>query len=296
LTPRAGGAYCPGGIESRLEVAMKSITTLALCAGLLCAPPPSAGLELELVALQSGGFYADGSADNSPSFQNYFVGYGTSPGLPRTPERRSFFVFELPPLPDGMFIGAATLTLRLPFGGLVFGAGPGVPGVDDIEPDAEEGFALGLLVVPLPVLLSPALTPPEALGVFELIDALPLAAPMIFSPGMVLPDPGDGGPPLVPIVLDDAGLAALHGAAGASIAFGGWMPSWSEDLRLSPSPPPLYLESSELIFGFTDVHLMPLLAPVLTLSLVAVPEPRALLLALAGVALLGWRARRRRSG
>src|SRR5688572_24622551 len=76
------------------EGTMKKIwLTAILVAASVCTTPHAAVVSID--ALQTGGFYADGSADNTPGFQNYFVGYGTTPGFGRTPERRSFFWFSL---------------------------------------------------------------------------------------------------------------------------------------------------------------------------------------------------------
>jgi hypothetical protein len=256
---------------------------LVLVAALLL---PAGASALSVSAAQSGGIYASGAYQNAPTFQNYFVGYGTTPGLPRTAERRSFFVFDVPALPPGGHYAAATLKLRLPFGGLVFGKGPGTPGVDPIADDSFESFALGWLDVPSAVVLSPSLGAAEAAVLFGLMAASPVAAPTSFTPGMVLPPSGDGGPPIVSIALDGAGLAALNLKAGGSIVLSGWMPSWSEDLRLSPSPPPLFFEASELIFGLTDVHVLAVLTPKLELAVAVVPELPTAGLLMAGLAVV----------
>jgi hypothetical protein len=254
---------------------------------------PASAADLVLPAVQTGGFYASGAAQNLPAFQNYFVGYGTSPGLPRTPERRSFFVFDLPPIP-GAVVSSATLTLRLPFGGLIYGKGPGTPGVDDpIPSDSSETFAVGLLPVSPAVVLSPSLTLAEGMTLFALMDDLPAAPPTVFTPGTVLIDPGDGGGAVISIALDGTGLAAINAGPGL-LLLSGWMPSWSEDFRLSPTPPPLYFESSELIFGLTDVHVMPgVLNPTLELTLAAVPELPSWVLGCCGAVLLRCRRQRR---
>jgi hypothetical protein len=249
----------------------------------LAAAMPAMALEMTVPLVQTGGFYADGGKNNSPTFQNYFVGYGTTPGFARTAERRSFFVFDVPALPSDLAITGAKLELRLPFGGLVFGKGPGDPLAGPVPDDPFESFALGLLPVPAAVVLGSTLTAAEVIALFGLIDDTPVAAPMVFAPGTPLPPAGDGGPPKVPMVLDGTALAALEAARGSSIVLGGWMPSWSEDLRLSPSPPPLYFEASEVIFGLTDVHAMAILAPTLTLTLSPVPEPPAAALGVLGL-------------
>lgn len=247
----------------------------------------AAGVDLPLV--QTGGFFASGVLNNSPTFQNYFVGYGTSPGLPRTDERRSFFVFDVPAFPSDTAITGAVLKLRLPFGGLIFGKGPGDPLAGPVPSDLTETFALGVVGVPSSVVLSPTLPVAAAVALFAAMDDVMVAAPTVFT-GAGLPPPPDGGPPVVTIVLDGLGLGALEAARGSTVVLTGWMPSWSYDDRLSPTPPPLYFEASELIFGLTDVHVLAILTPVLTLTLSPVPEPPAPALWIAGLALLAaWR-------
>lgn len=261
--------------------------------GVLLASP-AAAVDVAAPLVQTGGFYASGGKDNSPAFQNYFVGYGTSPGGVRTAERRSFFVFDIPALPPGMLIAGATLKLRLPFGGLIFGKGPGDPAFPPVPDDSSETFSLGLVLAPPSVVLSPSLGSGEVVALFSTMDDIMVASPTLFMPGMVLPPPGDGGPPIVPIMLDGGGLAALTLASGGSIVLSGWMPSWSEDLRPSPSPPPVFFEASELIFGLTDAHTSALLMPSLVLSLAPVPEAPGALLLTGGLAVLAARGRRRR--
>jgi len=260
--------------------------------GLLLAGSATA-TELEVPFIQTGGFFADGGVSNSPTFQNYFVGYGTTPGFARTAERRSFFVFDIPAIPMDIAVTGATLKLRLPFGGLIFGKGPGDPLAGPVPSDASETFAVGLLSLPTSVVLSPGLSSAAAMGIFAAMDDMMITSPVMFTAGMVFPPAGDGGPPIIPIALDGAGVAALSAARGGSIILIGWMPSWSEDLRPSPTPPPLYFESSELVFGLTDAHALAVLKPSLVLTLAPIPEPSMLLLWGAGALLLGFRYRDR---
>lgn len=138
--------------------------------------------------------------------------------------------------------------------------------------DPTETFELGLLPVSAAILLSPTLTLAEGAVLFEMMNDISVASPTAFAPDKVLPDPGDGGPPIVKIMLDAGGLGAINAFAGSKLVLSGWMSSWSEDLRLDPAPPPLYFESSELIFGLTDVHALMILNPKLELTLAPVPE------------------------
>lgn len=64
-------------------------------------------------------------------------------------------------------------------------------------------------------------------------------------------------------------------------------------LFFAPRPPPTFFESSELIFGFTDVHADFILTPKLLLTLAPIPEPTTALLWVAGLGgLLVLRGRR----
>jgi hypothetical protein len=56
-----------------------------------------------------------------------------------TPERRSFFWFSLAGIPAGT-IDSATLSLTLPFGGLIFGKGLGDPLAGPVPDDPFEEF------------------------------------------------------------------------------------------------------------------------------------------------------------
>jgi hypothetical protein len=134
---------------------------------------------------------------------------------------------------------------------------------------------------------------------FSLMDDAAVAAPVVFGAGVPLPDPGDGGPPIVDIALDAAGLAELSARLGAEVVLSGWMPSWSEDFRIDPASGDL-VEGSELIFGLTDVHAVDLLRPMLTLHFAApaaLPLPASPLLAVLALG-AAWAASRwrRRAG
>jgi hypothetical protein len=84
-----------------------------LVAGLIAALATAAhALDVTLPAVQTGGFYADGAKNNDAAFENYFVGYGTTPGFARTAERRSFFHFDLSALGGAGALTGATLHLR----------------------------------------------------------------------------------------------------------------------------------------------------------------------------------------
>jgi hypothetical protein len=281
---------------------MKRASSLAVWLCIAAIQPARAGL-IEVTATQTGGFYDGGGIpDNFPEFQNYYVGYGTTPGFTRTTERRSFFVFDLVGITPGEVVSAA-LTLRLPFGGLKFGksgdptAGP-VPSPDDLS----EVFALGVTTIATATVLSLGLTPPEIDLIFESFNDIPVALPYVFSSGSVPPPEPDGFGAKIVIPFSAMGITALDIKAGSTIVLTGWMPSWTFDSRLEPGGGPTdYYEASELIFGLTDVHFPPppgVPPPVLTMLLAddtaVVPEPSSMMLFAMGVGGLAVRKMRRR--
>jgi hypothetical protein len=256
-------------------------TRNALFATILALGAGGAAHAIGLEATQVGGFAADGGKANDPAFQNYFVGYGTTPGFARTAERRSFFVFDLPALPAGSSVAAATLEIRLPFGGLIFGKGPGDPG-PSVPSDAFEVFALTLpLGLDKALVLSPGLSPPEVMALFATIAVAPAAADAyVFGLGAPLPPDPDGKGAVISLGLTGAALAKINASLGSDLVLTGWMPSWSEDLRPKPGDPGAFFEASELIFGLTDVHAG---VPKPVLMLTVVPEPASALLFGAGL-------------
>jgi hypothetical protein len=235
-------------------------------------------------SVQVGGFYAGGATpDNSPTFQNYYVGYGSLTGGGRTPERRSFFHFSLPGLSGDVVSATLTLKLVIP-GGLKFGKGPGDP-AGPLPDDPFEEFQLGATFFPPSMVTSPTLTFPEITAIFSSFDDAPMAAPYAFG--------GGGAMETVEISLSAPGLTLLETFAGGDVVLTGWMPTWSFDSRIVPgSMPPMFAEGSELIFGLTDVS-SGFAKPVLTIT-TAVPEAGAAwLLGAAALSCAGFRLRRR---
>jgi hypothetical protein len=251
---------------------------------------------VEITAAHVGGFYgdsghdgsdstADKTPDNTPSHENYFVGYSTSAGETRTPERRAFFVFPLSSVTGTVVSAELTLHLAGP-DAIHFGKGPGTPGVDAIAEDTTETFQLGVTSVPTPAILATPVDLSTAFGIFETFNDTPIAPPVTFGPGGM--PPPMGMPAEVVIPLDAGGVAALNAAlAGGDIVLTGWMPSWTEDFRLAPGAvdPDDWFEGSEFFFGFSDTH-KTFPKPFLSVTFAPVPEAGAAKL-LAGVAFLG---------
>lgn len=262
---------------------------VASAVGLLLVAGPAAGATITLTAVQTGGFYADGIPDNFPGFQNYHVGYGTSGGAGRTSERRAFYWFEIPEL-DGPIVSAA-LKLTLTFGGLVFGKGPGDP-MGPLPSDPTETFQLSGTPFAPTMVTSPGLTPPEWGMVFDSFAGPDLADAVTFGAGAP-PPPPDGG---IVMPLNGLGLAFLSFAVGDSFILTGYMPSWSEDMRLGPDGE--FVEPHELIFGLSDVHAgfpAPTLTIVTSDEVEPAPVPEPGTIGLVGAALAGLIACRRRN-
>ncbi len=205
---------------------------------------------------QTGGFYADGSLDNSPTFQNYFIGYGTTPGFPRTPERRHFFIFDLSSVT--VPITSAELKLILPFGGL-------------IADEPMETWVVSGTSVPAAMFKDTGLTPLEAAPIFGEIGTAPeIIDPVDFGPG-------DDDGIAKPYALNSTGIAFLNAHLGGEVAITGFMASFSEEPEVD--------EPDELLFAHSNVvgsGVSLIAPPVLTIT--TVPEPSAAaILALGGV-------------
>jgi hypothetical protein len=232
--------------------------------------------------MQVGGFFAEGAPSNLPHFQNYFVGYGTTPGFDRTPERRSFFWYHIPDIPGEILSAKLSLDL-IASTSLIFGKGPGMP-PDPIPDDEFESFQLGVTTFDAGFVTKPDLTPAEALMIFDSFDDIDVAAEKVFFKDDPLPLPAK-----IEIHLDSLGLMAISMKEGSDLVLTGWMPSWSHDTRIGPDGKPV--EKSELIFGLSDVGgSVPF--PTLTIEYAPVPEPATLAAIGLGLAAL---ARRRRA-
>lgn len=248
-------------VHADLRIRLHTWLRAALSAlALAVLPLPGAALTVELSSTQVGGFYADGGHDNLAGFQNYFVGYGTTPGSPRTAERRSFFVFDLSGITEP--ISAASFTLLMPIGGVI-GDAP------------SEIFVLSASSMPAVAVLDPVVTPGAALAIFSTLGTGALVAPEL---GIDVGAPPGGM--LLTMSFNATGLAALNSRPPTGlVVLGGRMASWSFD------PDPLH-EPHELLFGHSDVVFFgtPMIdAPILTVTVV--PEPTGFVLMAGG---LGW--------
>lgn len=241
---------------------------------------------IEVSAMQVGGILGDGSKDNLPSHQNYFVGYGSSSApFSRSAERRSFFWFHLPT--HTAPIMSAKLLLKMPFSeSLIFGKGPGAPG-PSVPLDESESFQLGFTIAPKDVVIDPHLGVTETMALFDDMDAHPIATPKTFFKDVPYEFPMG-----VEIDLDAAGISLLSGHSGADVVLTGSMPTWSFDDRLAPGGAD-WFEKHELLFGHSEILAGAVPVPTLSIEYAPVPEPATLTaLALGGVFAL---RRRRRS-
>lgn len=232
-----------------------------------------------------GGFFADGSKMNDFAHQNYFVGYGTTPGFGRTDERRSFFWFDIPDFEGTVTSASVKLKLAAPTS-LIFGAGPG----DDPGPEHEETFRMGAVPFSPHALVDPSLTSGMVSTIFGAMDDVPVSDLKVFL---------HDSPPEIPsdviIPITGLGHSFIEAKRGSELVLTGWMPSWSYDTRVDDEGD--FLEGSELIFGFSDItgpsgDLVP--EPTLTIEYTPVPEPSGLLAAAAFGSLFAIAKRRRR--
>ena len=229
--------------------------------GLGCVAPVVRADVMTIPSSLTGGFDAFGGYSNTLAFQNYFTG-STATGP--QPDRRSFFIFELPPMPP---VISASLVLRNPW--VPFPVGDdGTPGY--FSDDAFETFRLSDTPFPAPYIASPHTTP-EALGIWAT-----LGSGTLFGEADVFPASGPEEDLVIP--LTGAALAAINAHLGSFFVMGGQVSS------LDGTSP------DELIFGYSDIPSPHMVEP--RLSLTFIPAPSAAV-ALGGAALVGLGRRRR---
>ena len=235
------------------------------------AATPAAATVLEVESTQVGGFYDDGTADNSPTFQNYFVGHTSLAGT-LFPERRNFFIFDLRGVTGE--IASAELLLPTPAGGYI--------GVDPSEDYALTGTSFDPVVI-----ADPAAPTPVKLDIFDSLGApaAPLYALVTLTSADFPTFPGAPGELTLP--LSPAAVFDLNAGKGGLFALGGRMATHDFD------------ELDELLFAFSDVVSgSPLVdEPVLSLTIesapIATPEPATVALIALGLVGLASHARRR---
>ncbi len=191
---------------------------VAFAGGVVCASGAGAAV-ITGTLVQVGGFLDTGLADNDPIHQNYFVGYGTVPGYPRSTERRSFFWYHIPAF-AGVIDDVNLKLENLAYTSLVFGLDP----VDPMVHDMTEDFQLGTVFVPPTDMTDTGLTSAEKQTIFDAMDDHPIAAPYVFDRSIPYTFPMT-----TEIHFDAAGIGLIDMSRGADIVLTGWMPTWSND-------------------------------------------------------------------
>lgn len=262
------------------------------------------GAVISVTSSQVGGFYgpyfpgddpppaypAVPAPDNSPGFQNYFMGRSTISGF-TTSERRAFFIYDLAgvaaSIPAGEHVVGVTIDLTL------------IPGGTSALANFTSGFELVAFTdtpVPVAAIIDPVgfgVTPASIWATFG--TSLPLGDFTIVGPG--------GGSPTVPGTYP-IGLPGAVSAIGPKIASGALFIVTARLVTFDPgpigagAPPPV--DPYEYVFGLTDVvsptgsHApIPYLTITTEATAEAVPEPSSLALCLSAAAVFWLRARRR---
>lgn len=277
---------------------------LAICIAVI-HDAASAAL-ISVASYQVGGFYgpylpgddpppaypAVPAPDNSPGFQNYFMGRSTVSGF-TTSERRAFFIYDLAgvaaSIPVGEEVVGVTIDLTLIAGGTSALA------------NFTDGFeVVAFTATPVPV---EAITDPVGFGV------TPASVWATFGTGPSFGDftiVGPGSPSSTLPGTYSIGLPGAVSAIGPKIASGALFIVTARLTTFDPgpigagAPPPV--DPYEYVFGLTDVvsptgsHApVPYLTISTAPSAAAVPEPSSLVLWLSAMPLL-WLMMHRRVG
>ena len=223
---------------------------------------------------QVGGFFETGTPDNEATFQNYFVGLSTPAGSSTPlPERRSFFIFDIPEFGPDETLVDATFSIYLP---TEFSIPANFTGGIEVFDITSSDFTAEEILDPVGFGLAPEeIFPTFGFGdfygdaVFE--EADPPTGP--FPLEIVIP--------LSPTAIDDIAMSA-----GGKFVITGRMASYD------PAPD----ASAEIIFSLSDLVVggSETSLPSPFLSLTTIPEPNAVAL-LAVISCIGFsRIRRRR--
>ncbi len=260
----------------------------------------ASGAEISVSSYQVGGFYGPytpGDAappgyptvpapDNSPGFQNYFMGRTTVSGF-TTSERRAFFIYDMAgvatSIPVGEDVVGVTIDLTL------------IPGGTSALANFIGDFELvAFTATPVPVA---AIIDPVGFGVTPASVWATFGTSTPFGDFTIV---GPSGPtPTVP----DTYTIGLPGAVSAikpKIAAGSLFVVTARLVTFDPGPigvgAPPAVDPYEYVFGLTDVvspsgsHAP---VPYLKITTAVVPEPSSLALCLSAAAVLLLRLRRR---
>lgn len=228
--------------------------------------------------------------DNSPGFQNYFMGRTTTSPLGSgftTPERRVFFIFDMSGLaiPAGHSVSDVTIDLELLPGG--------TSALANFTGDME--VVEFTSTVPDPILLDPGLVESEWIPVWDTLGSGdPYGALELLGPGSGSPSlPGTYTIPL-PGSLSDVTDAIL---GGDIFVVSSKLATYDPGPIGAGAPPAA--DPYEYVFGGTDVVFgapTGLAAPLLTITTVPEPNATLLLMSLFATAIVRRPARSRRGG
>ena len=226
---------------------------------------PATAEIIEIDTFQAGGFYEAGVPDNDASFQNYFVGHGTIGGF-TTPERRNFFIFDIPELAPGETISGATFSIYLP---TEFSVPANFTGGVEIFEITSSAFTADAILDPMSAMVSPE-DIFDTFGMGEFYGDLPI----------FLADPPMGTFPLELVIpLSPSAIADIEASAGGTFVITGRMATYDPATGVLDE---VMFSLSDLVVGGIDTAL-----PKPFLSLTTVPEPSTCtLMAIAGMACL----------
>ena len=224
--------------------------------------------------------------DNSPTFQNYFMGRSTFGPLGTSltsPERRAFFLFDMAGLsiPAGEVVTDVTIELTIPSGGSAV--------IANFTGDSEVVDFSSTSYTPAEILDPDAFAiPPDAIwSTFG--STIPYGGFEIFGPSHPIEPPTPEGLHTIPLpgAIPDVETAILSGSILAITA----KLATFDPGPIGPTAPPAVVPY-EYVFGTTDV--VPALVgfPELTITTEVIPEPTCASLLAIGLAC--WNSWRRK--